>query len=123
MIKKIKEFATTKEPCKFIVELKISMKWITELFKYRKGFLRQNLSTNEELLLTRLKESDANGDFLYFLLRRSPIDTNEDEWRQIVQEIHNGLDSGLRKIKVNFKDIGYSFFLIFEYFFKKFKLQ
>ena len=89
------------------MELKIQMGYSVELQQhaYWNGFSRQNLQTNEELVLTRLEEGNENYNF--FLLRRCPIGTGGEEWRPIVEEIDNRLDNGLSRVKIDFKDIGY----------------
>ena len=94
------------------MELKIQKLWSIK-DGYWDGFSRQNLQTNEELVLTRLEEGNEN--YNLFLLRRCPIGTGEEKWRPIVKEIHDRLDSGLGRIKVFCKDIGY--FLIFKKYF------
>ena len=75
---------------------------------YWNGFSHENSATKEELVLTRMEDA-TNENFPSFFLRRCPIGTSEDEWRQVVEEIRNKFDGEMGKILVDFNEIGYFF--------------
>ena len=73
---------------------------------YWNGFSQENLETNEELVLTRLEKGNEE-NFHSFLLRRCPIGTGEEEWRPIVQEMRDKLDTGLGRIEVDYRGLSF----------------